>query len=138
PAGNITTTVDANGDVTVRFSEGTDINDNSYGTNIVNWPVSHSFSNLTGSDKAQFVFKDANGNVVFDFYLDYISTQTGTPSGYASLGVLGGDGHVNLGQAGWVLSWQTSLATNLNETGYCVAGNCTVGGVNLLVNSPPT
>src|SRR6185436_172524 len=43
--GVITTTTDANGDVTVVFNQSTDINDNSYGTNIVDWPTSHSFGN---------------------------------------------------------------------------------------------
>jgi hypothetical protein len=136
--GLITTTTDGNGDVTVVFNQTTDLNDNSYGTNIVNWPNSHTFGNLTGSDKAQFVFKDANGNVVFDFLLDYISAKSGTPSGYASLGATGGDGSVSTGLSSWLLDYQTSLAANLNNTGYCNAGNCTVSGVNLLVNSPPT
>jgi hypothetical protein len=121
--GLITTTTDGNGDVTVVFNQTTDLNDNSYGTNIVNWDSGHSFGNLTGSDKAQFVFKDANGNVVFDFYLDYISAKSGTPSGYGSLGATGGDGGVNSGSAAWVLSYSTSLTENLNNTGYCSAGS---------------
>jgi hypothetical protein len=37
-----------------------------------------------------------------------------------------------------ILSWDTSIAQNFNNTGFCTAGNCTVGGVNLLLNSPPT
>ena len=36
------------------------------------------------------------------------------------------------------MAWNTSLAKNLNNTGFCSGGNCTVAGVNLLVNSPPT
>ncbi len=136
--GNVTVTVDGNGDVTVVYDQSRGLNDNSYGTNIVNWPRSHNFSDLVGSDKAQFVFRDANGNVVFDFLMDYITASSGTPSGYASLGVAGGEGSVTTGQASWLLQWNTSLASNLNSTGYCSGGSCVVGGVNLLQNSPPT
>lgn len=138
PGGTVSIAVDPNGDVTIVFTESLGINDNSYGTNIVNWPRNHNFSDLVGSDKAQFVFRNGSGNVVFDIFVDYITAKSGTPSGYASLGVTGGDGAVNLGQAAWLLAWQTSEAANLNTTGYCLAGNCTVSGVNLLVNSPTT
>ena len=91
-----------------------------------------------GSDKAQFIFKDASSRVVLDILVDYISTKSGTPSGYASLGVTGGEGRVTLGQAAWVLAANTSIAKNLNNTGFCVGGNCSGGGTNLLVDSPPT
>ncbi len=138
PAGHVTVSFDASGNVIVLYEQSRDLNDNSYGRNIVNWPRSHSFSNLVGSDKARFVFRDARGNVVFDFYMDYITRKTGTPSGYASLGVAGGEGGVNAGQASWLMDWDTSLAASLNRTGYCAGGNCVVGGVDLLVNSPPT
>lgn len=137
PAGVLSFFVDINGDVTVRYDQSLNLNDNSYGTNIVNWPRSHSFGDLVGSDKAQFQFRDANGNLVLDFLLDYITAKSGTPSGYASLGVSGGDGRLNAGNAAHILAFDTSLARNLNATGLCTAGNCTVSGVNLLVNSPP-
>jgi len=141
PAGSITTSIDGAGDVTITFRESTSINDNSYGTNVVNWPKAHSFSALAGSDKAQFVITNGNGDVVLDFYLDYITrtnVSASTPSGYYCLGVTGGDGRVNLGQAAWILSSETSLSRNLNSTGYCANGACVVSGVNLLQNSPPT
>ena len=35
---------------------------------------------------------------VLDFEMDYIDRQTGTPSGYASLGVTGGEGKMNTAQ----------------------------------------
>ncbi len=72
-----------------------------------------------------------------DFQLDYLTAKTGTPSGYANLGATGGEGKINLGQAGWLLDWNSSLARNLNDTGLCVNGNCTSNGVNLIVDSPP-
>jgi hypothetical protein len=42
------------------------------------------------------------------------------------------------GSASNVLSAKTSLSENLNSTGFCVTGNCSSGGTNLVVNSPPT
>ena len=139
PVGALFVTVDpANGDVTVRYDQSRGLNDNSYGTNIVQWPTSHTFSNLTGSDKAQFMFYDKNGTKVLDFYLDYITTKSGTASGYASLGPDGGDGSMVSGTRSNIKAWTTSLAESLNATGYCISGNCSAGGTNLLVNSPPT
>lgn len=138
PAGTLTSTVDVNGDVTVVFTELTDIDDNSYGANRVNWPHDHKLQDLAGSDKAQFVFKDGAGHVVLDAFLDYLSTKPGTPSGYGSLGVERGDGRVNLGSASWLLDWETSIAADLNETGYCLGGHCVVSGTDLLKSSPPT
>jgi hypothetical protein len=138
PVGTLFWGVDGGGNVTVRYEQDRGVNDNSYGTNIVQWPRSHSFGDLAGSDKAQFVFKNGMETTVLDFALDYISAAAGTPSGYRSLGAMGGDGRMNAGNSAWILSWDTSLARNLNDTGYCVAGNCSAGGTNLLVNSPPT
>ncbi len=129
-----------NNKVYVRYDQSYDANDNSYGVNTVGWPAgtTHKFSDLTGSDKAEFIFKNSAGTTVLDFYLDYITAKSGNPSGYASLGPFGGDGSWVSGTQGYLLSWNTSLAKNLNGTGYCVGGNCTVQGLNLLVNSPPT
>jgi hypothetical protein len=133
-------TVESNGDITVRYDQSLSpgLNDNTYGTNIVQWPRDHRFGDLTGSDKAQFIFYDRNNVRVLDFTLDYLSTKSGTPSGYASLGPDGGDGRLNAGNRAFILSWDTSLAQNLNLTGFCTGGSCLFGGVNLLLNSPPT
>jgi len=140
-AGKLTWTVLPNGDVSYRYEQNTGINDNSYGTGSVGWGGSngHKFSDLTSSDKAEFIFKNAAGAVVLDFFQDYISqTNTNTVSGYASLGATGGDGSLVSGSAANILSVNSSLARNLNDTGYCVNKVCTVAGVNLLTNSPPT
>jgi hypothetical protein len=142
--GALSWVIEANGDVSVFFNLSTLINDNSYGTGSVGWGAnaptgkSHAFKDLLGSDNAQFRFKDANGNVKLDIVLDYIGAKSGTPSGYASLGAAGGDGKVVAGSAAHVLSWNTSLAKNLNNFGYCTGGNCNFGGINVTVNSPPT
>jgi hypothetical protein len=137
PVGILSWFVDASGDVFVRYDQSRSVNDNSYGHTIVQWPRNRNFSDLVGSDQARFVFRDRNGTVALDFRLDYISGTSGTPSGYASRGATGGDGRMNVGNAAWILAWQTSLADNLNNHGLCTAGNCTVAGVNLLADSPP-
>ncbi len=112
--------------------------DNTYGTNIVGWTRSHNFSDLVGSDHAQFLGYNANGTLVLDIKQDYISSASGTPSGYDSLGVTGGEGRVNTGSAAHILQWATSEDYNLNNTGYCSGGNCAGGGTDLKVNSPAT
>jgi hypothetical protein len=134
----VNTTVEASGDITVNLIQSlTNSNDNSYGTTAVGWgSKGHKFNDLTGSDKAEFIFKDKNGNVVLDFFLDYISAKTGTASGYGSLGVSGGDGKLVSGNAAFIKAFSSSLEKNLNT--FCKAGNCTVAGTDLLVNSPPT
>jgi len=138
PVGTLFVT-DLGTNIGVRFEQARTVNDNSYGTNAVGW--THKFSDLTGSDKAEFVFTNAAGTKVLDFYMDYITATTvGSPkSGYASLGAAGGDGSCVTGSCSTnLVSWTSSLARNLNERGFCTGVNaCTVGGVNLLTNSPP-
>jgi hypothetical protein len=139
PIGVLYWHIEANGDVKVRFEQSRNVNDNSYGTGSIGWHQrqgQHWFKDLYNSDQAQFVFKDAAGHTVLDFYLDYLSAQSGTPSGYASLGPVGGDGRMIAGNVGHILSWTTSQAENINSTGYCANGNCTVADINLLVDSP--
>ena len=105
---------------------------------MVQWPRRHNFNDLVGSDKARFIFTNAAGDTVLDFVLDYLSASAGTPSGYRSLGATGGDGRMSTGNAAWILSSDTSLSRNLNDTGLCAAGDCSGEGTNLLVDSPPT
>jgi hypothetical protein len=111
-----------------------DFVDNTYGTNAVGWTNGHTFGNLTGSDHAQFYGFDAGGTKVLDFKLDYLTAASGTPSGYASLGVTGGEGRMNLGSATNIKAWGTSLEYSLNKTGYCSGGACPA----LTTNSPAT
>jgi hypothetical protein len=103
-----------NGTTTVTYTQSLAVNDNSYGTGTdPSWATkTHKFSDLTGSDKAEFVFKNGNGQVVNDFFLDYLSAKTGTPSGYGSLGVAGGDGSLLTGPP--PVSWTTSMDDNMN------------------------
>ncbi len=118
-----------------------DFVDNTYGSNAIGWPSGHSFGNLTGSDHAQFQGLDANGALVLDLKLDYLTSTNVAPvppSGYASLGVTGGEGQVNTGNEADITAWGTSLDYNLNDTGYCAGGSCNSLGTDLEVNSPAT
>ncbi len=110
------------GNVVVKVSQSRTVNDNSYGANSsVFWGTKvHTFQNLLGSDKAEFVFTNGDGDVVAQFELDYISavpsTLLGTyPSGFGTLGVSGGDGKMRVGNPAHVVSYTTSLSDNLNQ-----------------------
>ena len=149
PAGQFTGAL-ASGNISIRYDQFPAPNDNSYGANAVGWGTKgHTFGNLVGSDHAGIQLVRPDGTVALDFKVDYISTKTGTPSGYASLGPFGGDGGVTTGTLNNTdlnpatnpdISWDTSLARNLNNTGYFAGGVQVVGTsvANLLVDSPPT
>jgi hypothetical protein len=57
---------------------------------------------------------DANGNVALHFKIDYVSESASAPSGYASLGVTGGEGKLIVGRPEWVLATATSIDRDLN------------------------
>ena len=100
-------------------------NDNSYGVNAVGWGTKgHTFGNLVGSDHAGFRWSTRTAWSKLDFNIDYITRQgRRRPSGYASLGPFGGDGKVNVGTLTPAdITYDTSLARNLNNTGYFAGG----------------
>lgn len=112
-----TTELLPNGDVRFTYVQSLTVTDNTYGVNASpDWPSGHKFGDLTGSDKAQFLFKDAAGNTVMQFYLDYISASTAFPSGYGTLGATGGDGKMVVGTASNIASYTTSLTLNMNQS----------------------
>jgi hypothetical protein len=78
----------------------------------------HTWMDLVGSDHAEFVVTNEAGELTLQFKLDYISVDASAPSGYASLGVLGGDGRMIKGDSKYIVQWTTSLDRNLNERGY--------------------
>ncbi|MEY4577952.1 MAG: hypothetical protein RL701_2655, partial [Pseudomonadota bacterium] len=78
----------------------------------------HTWMDLVGSDHAELLVKNAAGDVVSHFKLDYISQDPTAPSGYSSAGVLGGDGKMLEGAASDIVDWRTSIERNLNERGY--------------------
>jgi hypothetical protein len=140
PVGILSFQVLGNGDVQVSYLQSLNVNDNSYGANAIGWgSKKRGFSSLTGSDEAEFKFTDKNGKVVLDFKLDYLTclTTIATPSQCKSLGATGGDGTLITGSAANILSFDTTLAQNLNTHGFCSGGSCIVNGVNLKIDSPP-
>ncbi len=80
--------------------------------------AAHSWKDLVGSDHAEFMATNGDGELVAQFKLDYVSEDEGAESGYASLGVEGGDGKMLTGEASDVVRWRTSIERNLNERGY--------------------
>ena len=64
----------------------------------------------------EFRFVDATGKLVLDFFADYVTSSASCPSGYGSLGVSGSDGKMVVGSAGDVLSVDTSISRNLNQS----------------------
>jgi len=118
--------------VHVRLTLNPDFVDNTYGDTSIGWPPkgkamamakapqpmaakpAHSFMDLVGSDHAELKLSDASGKLVLHFKQDYISPLASAPSGYASLGVLGGDGKMIAGDASDVVAVSTSLERNLN------------------------
>jgi hypothetical protein len=121
-------TVDATSAVHVRLTLDPRFVDNTYGKTAVAWEKKRDFGQLVGSDHAVIAMTDTAGAVVVQAKLDYISADPAAPSGYASLGVRGGDGGVLAGDPAAVLSATSSLARNLNERGHG----------SLVVDSPAT
>jgi len=142
PAGSFTFAMDGSGNLQIEYDQFPAPNDNSYGANAVGWAMKgknpgHTFKDLVNSDHAGIQIRNTSGQIILSFLVDYLSAATGTPSGYASLGVTGGDGKMLTGTASGITA-TTSLAKNLNTNGWCSGGSCNFGGTNLLVDSPPT
>ncbi len=158
PAAMIEWVVEAAADaelVHVRLTFNPDFVDNTYGANAIGWgesaaPVKpkpgdmpkpgdkpkppkggkggHTFKDLVGSDHAEFKLFDAAGALSLQFKLDYLSESASAASGYATLGVTGGDGKMIVGSATDVIAASTSLDRNLNA---CMFGD-------FLTDSPAT
>jgi hypothetical protein len=78
----------------------------------------HTFKDLVESDHAEFDLSNASGATVLSFDLDYVSADSSAPSGYATLGVSGGDGKMLSGSASSIVYASTSLDRDLNACGY--------------------
>ena len=81
-------------------------------------PGGHTFTDLVESDHAEFDLSNASGATALSFDLDYISSDASALSGYATLGVSGGDGKLLSGDASAVVYASTSLDRDLNACGY--------------------
>jgi hypothetical protein len=122
--GTLTTVVLANGDIQVSYMQSQSVNDNRHGTGATaatGWASGHTFNDLLGSDKAEFRFTDGNGNVVLDFFADYITAVPNSlygtfPSHYGTLGVTGGDGSMVSGSAGNIVSIHTTMSDTINQS----------------------
>jgi hypothetical protein len=120
-AGFMTAEALPNGDVKATFVQSLAVVDNTYGTGSApgyrgGSGKGHTFKDLTNSDHAEFRFTNAAGAVVLDFYVDDLSVSSAAPSGYGTLGVLGGDGYMIKGSAANIVSCWTSAAANLNQS----------------------
>jgi hypothetical protein len=129
-----TFTINPNGTITIRTTLAKTFVDNTYGTNAIGWPGGHKFSNLTGSDNLQLALFDATGVKRLEFKMDYLTASNGAPSGYKSLGVMGGDGKMLIGNPNDVLSVQTSLDKNFNDFGYVLTENSPATDANYTPN----
>jgi len=121
----------------VRLTLNPDFVDNTYGATAIGWSnrgpkgpagaamraagkapkapkAPHTFKDLLGSDHAELKLTDADGALVLHFKQDYISEVADAPSGYASLGVSGGDGRMLSGDPAALFAFSTSLERNLN------------------------
>jgi hypothetical protein len=115
------------GTITIHTTFSKNFVDNTYGVNAIGWPKGHTFGNLTGSDHLQLALYDASNSKRMEFKIDYLTATSSAPSGYASLGVSGGDGKMIKGNKADVVEAVTSLDVNFNAFGYV-----------LTVNSPAT
>ena len=126
-SGQIVTQILPDGNIRITFIQDTSVNDNTYGVNSQGWKPNrpHTFKDLLNSDQATFSLTNNAGTEVLLFKVDYLSQTasvrfpSGTvnyPSGYGTLGVLGGDGGMLKGSASSILSATTSLTKNLNQS----------------------
>jgi hypothetical protein len=92
--------------------------DNSYGATSIGWAKQHQFRELVGSDHAELSFFDKASTEKLHFKMDYLSQSAKAPSGWACLGVTGGEGRMILGNASAITKAISSLDRNLNERGY--------------------
>jgi hypothetical protein len=113
------TTYEGTPAVWIRITFNPTFADNTYGANAVGWPNGHKFGDLTGSDHVTIIALNADAEVTFDLDIDYLSADATSTCGYASLGVSGGEGRVNVGDPSAILAVTTSMDRNLNERGYC-------------------
>jgi hypothetical protein len=105
--------------VHIRITLDPSFTDNTFGDTRVGYEAGHGFNDLKESDKCEMVVLNAEGEVIFDLAIDYITEDSSTDCGWGSLGPFGGDGAVNIGDPEAILHWETSLSRNLNERGYC-------------------
>ncbi len=114
----LVTKVLPNGNYQVTLLEDLGLVDNSYG--VASGPDWGSNGNNPwahlGADSAEFQFVDGNGNTVLDFAADYVSISNQYPSGVGTAGVTGGAGQLFSGSASNIVSIDTTITDNLNQS----------------------
>jgi hypothetical protein len=126
--------------VHVRVTFDPRFTDNTYGAgSCCGWPEQrgHTFGDLSRSDHTELQLTDGAGQTAMHFKIDLISASGTAACGQGTLGVLGGDGSVLVGDAAHVLAVATSADRNLNGCGYCASTACAPSG-DCTVDSPPT
>jgi len=91
--------------------------DLSYGKTGLGW-ANRTFRHVVTSDHVQLSFLNGDQQVVLEAKFDLISATHLTQSGYAALGVSGGDGALLQGNKEDILSFGTSMDDNINYYGY--------------------
>ncbi len=102
-------------DIALIFNPG--FVDNTYGNGRIGWNK-HTFEQLVKSDHVEISVRNGDEQEVFFGKIDMISPSSKAPSGYASLGPLGGDGALVTGTEDDILSFGTSMDDNLNYYNY--------------------
>lgn len=78
----------------------------------------HTLKDIYISDHVEVAFTNGAGDTVLQVKLDLLSPTNLVPTGYASLGVFGGDGALIKGDASNILSFGTSMDDNVNICGW--------------------
>lgn len=120
---HITEVVDGQEYIHLRVTFDPDFVDTAYGecSPDTGWPRvrGHWFSDLVKSDHVELILSSCAGDVAMHFKLDFISEDAGAPCGYGSLGAMGGDGAMVVGDPDHILAATSSLDRNMNGCGYC-------------------
>ena len=108
----------SNGNYQITYRQDPSQTDNTYGRgSSSSWGgQQRNFTDMLSGQAAEFRFLDANGNTVLDVATDYVSKSSSFPSGYGTLGVKGGNGAVISGSSSHVISCDTTLSHNLNQS----------------------
>ena len=124
----------ANDYVKVRISLSKNLVDNTYGSSAIGWGSGHTFNDLLNSEYLTMALYDTSNVKQMELKLDYLSADAGSPSGYGSLGVSGGDGSLISGTISDVLNVTTSMDVNLNDYSYLLTSSSPSTNSNYDIN----
>jgi hypothetical protein len=80
----------------------------------------HTFKDLVGSDHVELMLFDCQDDLSMHMKVDFISEDAEKECGYGTLGVVGGEGEMIVGQASDVIRVSSSMDRNVNGCGYCL------------------